>query len=471
MIFAVILVLALMITLNALYVAAEFATVNSRKGRIAELASNGNRLARGLLPILTDRALLDRYIAACQVGITLSSLIVGYYGQAQLTPVVAPLLVRLGVPEAGATSITVTGLLLGLTFLQVIFGELVPKSVALRFPERMAMAVILPVRWSQTLLRPLIALLNGSAHLILKRFARAGLEESHVHHPDELEVVFKESADGGLIDAGEREMLTRVFHLNERVARQIMVPRTRLVTVPVDAKPAELVRKLVDSTHTRFPVYGETIDDIEGIVHLRDLYSLARRDREGSVRSILHPVPVVPEFLSVTEVWARMRREHATMSVIFDEYGGIVGIITVEDVLEELFGEFQDEFDEEEELYREESEGRIILRGDLLVSDVNERFLLALPEEPADTIAGLIMDRLERAAREGDEVAVEGVRLRVLEVDGQAIARVLLSADEGEENEEIEETGEVSEQGANGEGAASRHRGGDASGGSSEERS
>lgn len=425
-------VVALLILINALYVAAEFATISSRRARVADLASEGNDAARALLPILEDRVQLDRYVAACQVGITLSSLLVGYYGQAQLTPLVAPLLARLGLPEAAALSVSITAVLLALTFLQVVFGELLPKSISLRFPERMALLVLLPMRWSLFVLRPLIALLNGSALAILRRFGNSGIEESHVHHPDELEAIFLESAEGGLIDAGEREMLANVFHLSERVARQIMVPRTRIVGAPLDAKPADLVASLVTTPYNRFPVYEDGIDDIRGYIHLRELYALARTNPDGNLRNIVHPMPVLPEFLSVTEVWARLRLEHSSMAAVFDEYGGVEGIVTIEDVLEEVFGELQDEFDQERELYREDPAGFITLRGDLLVSEVNERFLLNLPEGRADTIGGLVMDRLERVARAGDEVVIEGVRLQVTEVRRQAVSQVQFSPDEVE---------------------------------------
>ncbi|MEX2535158.1 MAG: hemolysin family protein [Trueperaceae bacterium] len=432
MIAAILLVVILLILINSLYVAAEFATISSRRARVADLASEGNVRARALLPILEDRARLDRYIAGCQVGITLSSLLVGFYGQAQLTPIVAPLLARLGLPEAAATSVSVIGVLLSLTFFQVVFGELLPKSIALRFPERVSLLVLLPMRWSLVILRPLIYLLNGSALFILKRFGRSDIKESHVHHPDELEAIFSESASGGLIDASEREMLSNVFHLSERVARQIMIPRTRIVAAPLDAKPGELIRELVASPHTRFPVFEGSIDGIRGFIHLRELYALAKEDPSGDLRSIVHPMPVLPEFLSVTEVWARLRLERSSMAAIFDEYGGVEGIVTIEDVLEEVFGELQDEFDQERELFQEDSGGYVTLRGDLLVSEVNERFLLALPEERADTIGGLVMDRLERVARDGDEVVVAGVKLQVTEVQRQAVRQVRFSPDEVE---------------------------------------
>jgi putative hemolysin len=430
-------IVVLLILVNALYVAAEFSAVSSRRARVAELAEGGDRAAKALLPVLEDRALLDRYIAACQVGITLSSLLVGYYGQAAFTPRVAPLLANVGLSEAASRSITVTAVLLVLTFLQVILGELLPKSVALRFPERLARVVVYPMLWSLVLLRPLIAILNGSALLVLRRFGKSEVSEEHVHHPDELEGIFRESAEGGLLDADERDMLTNVFHLRQRVARQIMIPRTRIVAVSIDRRPDELVRELIPEPFTRFPAYRGTIDQVRGFIDIRDLWALASENPEADLSAIVRPMPIVPESLSVTDLWARLRLERTGMAAIFDEYGGIVGIVTVEDILEELFGELQDEFDRELELYRREEGGQVTLRGDLLVSEVNERFLLALPEEPADTIGGLVMDRLGRVPRVGDEVEVAGVRLRVIDVAGQAVARVRFGPESVRRGEDV----------------------------------
>jgi putative hemolysin len=196
------------------------------------------------------------------------------------------------------------------------------------------------------------------------------------------------------------------------------------------------VRELIGEPHTRFPVYHGSIDQIRGFVDIRDLWALAREQPAAELSAIVRPLPVVPEFLPVTDVWARLRRERSGMAAVVDEYGGIAGMVTVEDILEELFGELQDEFDREIELYRSEAGGEVTVRGDLLVSEVNERFLLALPEERVDTIGGLVMDRLERVPRPGDEVVVAGVRLRVLDVSGQAVARVRLAGMEQRSGEE-----------------------------------
>lgn len=418
-------VIVFLISVNALYVAAEFAAVGARRTRIRERAEAGDRLARQLLPVVEDRAQLDRYIAACQIGITLSSIVVGFYGQAQLTPVVAPLLVALGMGEGAAGSLTPVGLLLVLTFSQVVLGELLPKSIAIRYPEKVALSTMLPMRYSLIVLRPFISALNGSGFFLMRVMGLSSdPEHSHVHSPDELEMLFRESAQGGFVDAGEREMLENVLHLEERVVRQIMVPRNRMVAAPLDTPPEELLSRLAGSPHTRFPIYDGNVDKVVGIVHLRDLYLFARESPGGDLREIVREVPLVPESVTVWELWRTLGERRSYVAIIFDEHGGTAGMVTVEDMVEEVFGELRDEFDREErDMILEDGSERTRMRGDLLVSVANSRLLLDLPEE-ADTVGGLVLDRLGRLPEPGDEVTAGGARLRVEAVRENGVEEV-----------------------------------------------
>ncbi|WP_047863770.1 hemolysin family protein [Rubrobacter aplysinae] len=422
---AILAVLLFLVSVNALYVGAEFAAVGARRVRIRELADEGDRLARQLLPVVEDRAQLDRYIAACQIGITLSSIVVGFYGQSRLTPIVAPLLVGLGVGEGTAATVTPVGLLLALTFSQVVLGELLPKSIAIRYPERVALSTMLPMRYSLVGLRPFIWALNGSGLFLMRLLGlRSETEHSHIHSPEELEMLFRESAQGGLIDAEEREMVENVLHLEERVARQIMVPRNRIVAAPVDTRPEELLVRLAGSQHTRFPVYEGNLDHLAGIVHLRDLYLFARESPDGDLREILREIPLVPESVTVWDLWRMLGERRSYVAAVFDEHGGVSGLITIEDVVEEVFGELRDEFDREErDIISEERGERTRLRGDLLVSVANSRLLLNLPEE-ADTVGGLVLDRLGRLPEPGDEVVAGGARLRVEAVRENGVEEV-----------------------------------------------
>lgn len=423
----VVAVIVFLITVNALYVAAEFAAVSARRARVAERAEAGDRLAQRLLPILQDSVLLDRYIAACQVGITLSSLIVGFYGQAQLTPRLAPLVGSAsGLSAAAAAGTTTVVVLVFLTAFQVVLGELLPKSVALRYPERLALATFLPMRWSLLLLRPFIWLLNGSALWLMRRLKIAKQSEnSHVHSPDELEFLFRESARGGFIDVGEREMLENVLHIRLRAARQIMVPRTRMVTASSKEALDTLLAKLIASPHTRFPVIGESSDEVLGMLHLKALFHAHREAPHKSVMDLTQPLPLLPEMISVAELWRELRVQGAHMAVLFDEYGGVAGLVTLEDIIEEVVGELQDEFDQEAPQVRHTPDGRAHLRGDLLVSTVNSRFLLDLPTD-TDTVGGLVLDGLEHTPKVGEELVLGEITLRVESLHEGAVTGVSL---------------------------------------------
>ncbi len=430
---AFLLVLAIVVVLtilNALFVAAEFALVGARKTRIAEAAATGSGSAKYVLGIVSNHSLLDRAIAAAQIGITLTSLVAGYVGQGMLAPHLSSWLA--GTPfasEAASAGVAAVIILLGITGIQVVFGELLPKSIALRFPERVALATARPLQISLFLLSPFITFFNGSAFGLMRLFRIPyGSTETHVHTPQELEGLFQQSARGGVIDADEREMLHNIFLLDNRVVRQIMVPRVKVTASDVNTPAAETLRALSSEPHTRFPVFEGSIDNVVGILHIRDLYLHVRENPDASVRDIMRPAKLSPESMTVNELWQEFKDEQTSVAIIFDEYGGMAGIVTIEDILEEIFGELQDEFDQEAELYREDEFGRIHLRADMLVSEANDRLLLTLPEDGPETIGGLVLDLLERSPSLGDEVTIQQVILRVEAVQDYAIEAVSLVA-------------------------------------------
>ncbi|RMG99968.1 MAG: HlyC/CorC family transporter [Chloroflexi bacterium] len=435
---------ALMIFINALYVAAEFSTVASRRTKISQLAAEGNRMAQSLLPIMEDKARLDSYVAACQVGITISSLVLGAYGQnviagyliAPMTGLIEwmePFLQSIGmevsdtVATTAATSISTTGVLILLTFLQVIMGELFPKSVAIQYPEQVALGVVVPMKWSLWILRPLIWFLNGSGGLILRLLGRdmSKGHGGHAHSPEEIELLVTESHEGGLLDDRERQLLRNALRLRELTARQVMVHRTRLVAVPAQSTVLEVMEKAIEVGYSRIPVYQESIDDIIGFVHIKDLFRLHVQGMT-EIDSIIRDVVYVPETMPVTEVWRLLNTKRKYVAVVFDEYGGTAGLITFEDVIEEIFGEVQDEFDDEMALIARDKEGRIYLRGDLLVSDVNEYLGLDLPEETADTLSGLVISELGRLPNVGDIVQVGDIEIRVEAMSDPGVGEISL---------------------------------------------
>lgn len=421
----IVLVVAVLIGINALYVAGEFATVSAPRPRLAQMARKGNPLAQMLVPVVKDPRRLDSFIAASQVGITLSSIILGIYGEQAIAPLIAPWFSGI-VGEVAAAGTAAIIVLLILTFLQVILGELLPKSIAIQYPIQMALLTALPMKWSaDILLKPLIALLNGSGRLFLRLLRVApGGEHAHIHSPTEIVLLVQESHKSGLLDDQEERMLNNVFNLKKTTAGEIVVPRKRMMAFEVNQPLPAILERIATSSFSRIPIYEEDIDNIIGFVHLRDVFSLIQRDPGASVREVLRPVPFLPETVSVTQVWNEMNRADSYLVIVFDEFGGTAGMITREDVFEELFGEFQDEFDREPALVRRQSDGRMVVRGEMPITTLNRLLRTDLSTENYYTVTGLIEDALGRIPMAGDKITEQGILFEVESVSGNTIMEV-----------------------------------------------
>ena len=333
---------------NALYVAAEFATVSARRTRINQMAASGNRMARQLLPVLHDNQALDRYVAACQVGITATSLLLGAYGQNVLAGRLTPLLTGMGhLAAPAAHSLAVTSMLLLLTGLQMVLGELLPKSIALQNPERVALATVLPMRWSLRLFQPLIWLLNGSGNLLL-RALRIDASKRHggAHTAAEIELLAADSQEGGLLAPGARHMLRNALRLRELTARDIMTLRTQIVAAPVTSSVSDLLPICSHTGFSRLPIYRENIGQIIGFVHIKDLLRMSVTGHD-STAGILRAVKFIPETMPVGAIWETLAAQRQYIALVHDQNGSTAGLITYEDLIEQVFGELQDEFDAE----------------------------------------------------------------------------------------------------------------------------
>lgn len=425
-----VLIIFVMVAFNALYVAAEFATVGARRSRVQDMAEEGNRSASVLLEILRDAKRLDDYVAGCQVGITITSLVAGAYGQAKLTPLFTPWLGNLGGHVAAVVLVLII-----VTALQVVLGELLPKTIALRYPEKLALVTLRPMQMSLLLFRPLIIIFNGSAFRIMQ-WVGLNTEHSHahVHSPEELEALYHESAAGGLINVRERDMLAGALNVDERMVREIMTPRTRMFTAKADEMVHEALGRLADSAHSRFPVQGDNPEDIVGVVQLRSLFAAARSG-ERKVADVMRPPLVVADVMPVPDLWEALRTDRRHVAIVVNEYGSVAGMVTLEDALEEVFGELQDEFDQEEEPIV--VQGNLVsIRGDVLVEMVNQRFDLTLSEAHADTISGLVWHELGRLPAKGDTVQLENAKItmRIEMMQRRAVQRVSFTLPEALED-------------------------------------
>jgi CBS domain containing-hemolysin-like protein len=421
-------VILILIGFNALYVAAEFSSVSGRRARLAQLADEGNSSARLLLPIVEDGHKLDTFIAACQIGITLSSLILGFYGQASLASLLFPLLMSLGSLSAAVSqSLAATIVLVFLTVLQVVLGELVPKNIGVQYPERLALATVRPVRWSIALFRPLIWLFNGSGRAILRLLRLdVTMEHAHVHAPEEILMLVEESGAAGILQAEEQRLLENTLRLRKLLVRQVMIPRTQMLAEPVEQSVETLLEIVANSPYSRVPLYEGNIDNIVGLVHLKDLFCMESSPAERDVRRIMRNVEFIYENMPVDEAFALLQRQHAPLAIVLDEYGGTAGIVTLEDLIEEIFGELSDEFDVTAPAFQPLSDRRVLVRGDVLVDEVNETLGLDLPTTEADSIGGLVVSQLSEIPRKHQTTTIGGVELRVESVTSHRVDQVSL---------------------------------------------
>jgi CBS domain containing-hemolysin-like protein len=419
-----------LILLNAFFVAAEYGLVTARRTRIVELQHLGNRRARDVLRITSDP---PRFIAAMQLGVTLTSLGIGALGEQALAN---------AFDDAMATILAILLAYLILTFFHVVIGELVPKGIALGHSEGTALIVSAPVRAFFIGFRPLIWFLQRSTEVVLRWL---GLQppggEDEVHSEAELRMLVSQSTRHGEIEEQEQEMLYKVFDFADKEASDVMVPRPEVVALSVDLPPEQCLEAVMDSPYTRYPVYRESLDNVVGILHVRDLFS-ALRERgmhEVRVEELVRPAHIVPETKDLAALLTEFRRANQHMAIVVDEYGEMEGIVTLEDLLEEIVGEIEDEFDLPDESVEQVDDDTIRIDGTFPIDDFNERFHTDLPVEDYHTVAGFVFGLLGRAPEVGDDVSHDGMRFDVLEVEGSRINRLAVTFEQRREQRDADE--------------------------------
>lgn len=421
-------ILVILIGVNALYVAAEFAAVSVSTSRIQALAEQRSVLARRLLPHLRDAHALDRYIAACQIGITVSSLVLGAYGQATLARELTPVFVRLGgLQEVAAQSTAAIIVLIGLTVFQMVLGELVPKSLALQYPTKVALWTVVPMQWSLRLMAWFIVVLNGSGVAVLRLFGFEASGHRHIHSPEEIEYLLAESREGGLLRANQHRRLRRALRLGTLHVDEILVPRMRIVALDIDVPPAEALSAVLDSPFTRLPVYRGTIDDVIGLVHVKDVArDLAVRPNEIDIASLLRPALFVPASMMADQLLVRMRSESRQLAIVLDEYGGTAGLVTISDVLEQVVGAIADEFKAAPTAMPERlPDGRVRLPGDMHLDELEPWLGTLWESQEAHTVGGRVVEALGRFPRTGERVQIAGIAVQVESVERRVVKSIL----------------------------------------------
>ena len=436
------LLVLLLVFLNGFFVASEFALVKVRHSRLTQLGNEGNKLARYALKVQSK---LDMYLSATQLGITLTSLGLGWMGEPAIADlIVMPALHAFGVTdEALIHTISYIIAFSLITFLHIVLGELAPKSLAIQRPLGVSLALAAPLMFFYQIFRPFIWILNGAANRLLKLIGvqPAGARET-AHTEEEIRLLVNESAKSGIINKDELTLFDNVFEFSDRVAREVMLPRTDMDCLYANLPFAENMKIVRETKHTRYPVAMEDKDSIIGFVHITDLFA-ADPDKEHDLKEFVRPILSVPESMEISRVLKLMQHKKSQLAIVIDEYGGTAGLITAETILEELVGEMQDEFDDEPP--------SVVVKGDvtsvegrMLIEDINEMFGLDIEDEEVDTIGGWLFNLLEGDVAKGKKVVKYGYVFEVAEAERLRVLRVHIYRPVGAKPDTAPQTGHTS---------------------------
>ncbi|HLM37339.1 MAG TPA: hemolysin family protein [Gaiellaceae bacterium] len=406
----------LLVAGNAFFVAAEYALVTARRSRLNELAEQGNRRARIALRIMDSPV---RFIGTVQLGITAFSIALGAVGE----PIVESLF-HDALLSSGVAFIVAFGLV---TYLHVTLGELVPKAISLSKNEATALWVALPIEAVYIVCYPIVWFLQASSNAFTRMFGIQPAPAGVIAHTEEdIRMIVAQAEDTGVIKEAEEEMLYKVFDFADKEVADVMVTRPDVVALSIDLPPEECFAAVIESPYTRYPVYRGSLEEVVGILHVRDLFSAMNEYGLANVhvQEILRAAPFVPETKDLAAMLAEFRRANQHMAIVVDEYGTMVGIVTLEDLLEEIVGEIEDEFDLPDESVETLEDGRMRIHGTFPIDDFNEQFNRSLPIEDYHTIGGFVFGMLGRAPEPGDEVEYDGVHFKVLEIEGSRIERL-----------------------------------------------
>ncbi|MFB0546074.1 MAG: hemolysin family protein [Anaerolineae bacterium] len=437
-----IVLLVFLIILNAFFAAAEIAVVSVRKARLRQLIEEGNETARTLERLAEDSS---RFLATIQIGETLAVLFAAATAAVFFTPRLQTLIAQTPslTPIAKLSyPLALILIVLALSLVMLILGELVPKTLARQYAEPIALFVAGPLDLFATISLPFVRVLVAIANFISSLFGSSQPGDMPFIIEEEIKTMIDAGEEKGIIEEDEKEMLYSVFEIGETVAREIMVPRIDVVAIEVGTPLLEALDIILEAGHSRIPVYEETIDNIVGLLYAKDLLAYLRDgERTIALRDILRPAYFIPEARKVDDLLGDLQQRKVHMAIVVDEYGGMAGLVTIEDILEEIVGEIQDEYDTEEPFIEVVNANEVIFNARVDLDDVNKLLEVELPAEGSDTLGGLIYSQLGRVPSVGDEVIVDGLRISVLSVAGRRIKKVRVSKEGGKEGIEEEAGG------------------------------
>jgi len=418
-----------LVAANAFFVASEFALVAARRSRIAAMIRRGDRKARAVKAAQDD---LQRQLSATQLGITLASILLGYVAEESVAVLFHSWVARL--PPAleflGRATVASVVAVAIVSFLHVVVGELAPKNWAITYPEATARWIARPMTFFAWITGPVTNLLNRSANLLLRTLGikATAMELELTHSPEEIIMILRQSQQSGQLDKEDVRMIEGVFEFTEKMARDVMTPRTEVTGLPASLTIGEAAATAAEVGRSRYPVYEESLDEVVGLVHVKEILAALTSKRDAPVRSVAREPLFVPGTREVEDVLADMKRLKIQLAVVLDEYGGTAGIVTMEDLLEEIVGEIYDEYDTADAL-PQSGKGGVVLPGDMEIEDINERYKLKLPEDDYLTIGGFVFGQIGRLPVVGDVVRHGNVRLEVAEMEKRRVGRVMMVKD------------------------------------------
>ncbi len=419
-----IIIVFLLVFMNAFFVATEFAMVKVRKSRIETLVLEGTGNAKHTLKVVKD---LNSYLSACQLGITLASLGLGWVGEPAVSDMLTPLFNLFRLPESAVHSIS---FLLGfaiITAFHIVLGELTPKSLAIISAEKIAMYTALPLIMFYNVTYPIMWAFNHSTNLVLKIFGISMVDEHEAAHTDEeIKLLVEESYKHGLIDKTELTFIDNIFDFSEKTVKEIMIPRTDMACIFLEDSFEEIIAFALEEQLTRYPVCKDSKDNVVGFVHIKDLYKQKIEGNNQNIEDIIREIKFVPESLSIGELLKVFKKEKVQMAIIIDEYGGTFGLVTIEDILEEIVGEIQDEFDEEGYEIAKTEDDNYVVDGKVLIEDIIELLDTNIEVENIDTIGGWIYSQLKSYPQVNEKIVYKDYEFIILKCDRKRISKLLI---------------------------------------------
>lgn len=413
----------ILIAANGFFSLSEFSIIASRKSKLKQMAEEGNQAASRAAKIQSQP---ESFLATVQVGITFVGVLAGVFSGMTIVGLLRPYISDIPIPMISESAQTISFIIvvISIACLTIVVGELVPKYLALSKPEKIAAAVSGPIIWFSKAGYFLVRFLNGTARLLLRLFGLKKIPERSSITEEEINYIIADGKEKGIFDATEQELIHSVFDFADTTVRQAMTPRTDIIGVDTNEEADNILEKIVQNGFSRYPVYGENLDKIEGVIYAKDIIRLLQDPRLFTINDIIRKAHFVPDSMKLSKLLTIFQRKKIHMAFVLDEFGGTAGLITMEDVLEEIVGEIQDEFDTKQREFVRETDSIAFASASFRVDELNDDFGTELPEDGPDTLGGLIFEQLQRPAMQGEKVLIDGLKFEILEVDGNSIKRL-----------------------------------------------